>query len=180
MEKIRHLEKGEIVNGAYHSVFVIIYSRRKNKICKTITREIPGLLTIFRSDGRLGFPGGRSESKDLANVGIDMDSLKNTVIRETQEEIGYDITQRDHLKFESSTLIGKNQITTFSYLVTDMELNTIYREYTNIIGDSFNDDELFGLNRLYFPNSSIKKNILKQNFKPSARNDIEALLTAYF
>lgn len=180
MQKFKFFKEGEYAKGANHSVFVTIYSRRKEKITRSIVREIPGVLVIFRSDGRLGLPGGRSEKKDLINNKISTESLKNTAIRETREEIGYNIPNRDLLKFESSILLGNNQITNFSYLVTDKELNEIYKRYSNSINTFFNEDEVFGLNRLYFKNSNIKRNIFKQNFKAVAKYQIESLINKYF
>lgn len=180
MEKIKYLKEGEFVKGASHSVFVTIYSRRREKIAKSIIREIPGVLVIFRSDGRLGLPGGRLEKKDLVNNRMSIESLKNTAIRETREEIGYNIPNKDLLKFESSILRGENQITNFSYLVTDKELNDIYKGYSDTINKFFNEDEVFGLNRLYFKNSNIRRNIFKQNFKAVAKHQIESLIDKYF
>ena len=180
MKKFKYLNEGEFVKGANHSVFVTIYSRRKEKITRSIVREVPGILVIFRSDGRLGLPGGRLENKDLVDNKVSVESLKNTVIRETREEIGYEIPNRNLLKFESSILLGNNQITNFSYLVTDKELNEIYKKYSNTINKFFNEDEVFGLNRLYFKNANIKRNIFKQNFKAVAKYQIESLISKYF
>lgn len=177
----KKLNDDEFLDDAFQSVFVIIYSRKREKITKSIIREIPGIITIFRSDGRLGFPGGRMEIKDLDEENIkSISSLRNTAIRETKEEIGYTIKNKDKLKLESNILVGKNQIVTFSYLISDNELNELYKNYSKIIGSFYNNDEIFGINRLYFTNESVKKNILKQNFKPSCKVEIENLISKYF
>ena len=60
---MKNFEEGEILENVNHSVFITIYSRKIKKI-KSIKREIPGVIVIFRSDGRLGFPGGKVESTD--------------------------------------------------------------------------------------------------------------------
>lgn len=180
MEKFKYLNENEFNKNTSHSVFVTIYSRRKEKITRSITREVPGVLVIFRSDGRLGLPGGRVEDRDLIGNIVTTDGLRNAAVRETREEIGYNIPNKSLLKFESSILLGSNQITNFSYLVTDKELNEIYKRYSDTINKFFNEDEVFGLNRLYFKNSNIARNIFKQNFKAVAKQQIENLITKYF
>lgn len=179
-ERYKKLKEGFFIRNASQSVFVIIYSRKKEKISKSITREIPGILTIFRSDGRIGIPGGRLEYKDLVDCKVCNESLKNTAIRELKEEIGYEIKNPERLKFESSLLYGENQITTYSYLVSDEELNEIYKNYNNVIGSYYNDKEIFGLMRLYLSTDSVKDNIMKQNFKSSVRGEILNIMNKYF
>lgn len=176
---MKNFEEGEILENVNHSVFITIYSRKIKKI-KSIKREIPGVIVIFRSDGRLGFPGGKVESTDYEGK-LTTDGLKNAVIRETYEEIGYKIKNKDLIKFESSTLINKNhQITSFSLLVTDEELNNIYRNYSNHVDTYYCKTEIYGINRLYFSDSRVKANILNQNFKSIAKYEMDHLLKKYF
>lgn len=177
---MKHLKEDQIIKGINHSVFITIYSRKIKKI-KSIKREVPGLLVIFRSDGRLGLPGGKVEKSDYDGDELTTGGLKNAIIRETLEEIGYKIKNKELLKFEDSVLINKNhQITSFSLLITDEELNQIYKNFNNHIETYYCNKEIYGLNRLYFTDSKVKNNILKQNFKSMAKKEIENLLDKHF
>lgn len=173
------LNENEFIKGATQSVFVSIYSRKTEKI-KSVKKDIPGILIIFRSDGKLGLPGGRMESRDLIDNKLSTESLKETAIRETREEIGYEIKNKELLKWESSILINKNnQITNFSYLVTDEELNKIYKDYNKTINKYYNEKEIYGLNRVYLTANNIN-NILNNNFKLLAKNELIKIIRKYF
>lgn len=169
--KMRKVEEDEIYQDLKQSVFVMIIARCKRHITKTIIKEYPGIITIFRSDGKIGFPGGGLEQKDVSNNIITNEDLKNTVIRECIEEIGYEIKFRNNLKKFTSYVGNGYQVTSFIYFVTEIELNNIYENYHNVIGRKFNSDEIFGLNKLIITNRKIYNEILKQNFKTTSKKD---------
>lgn len=167
------VEDNKIYQNARHSVFVMIVARCKRHVTKNITKEYPGVITIFRSDGKIGFPGGGVEKSDIQGNIITEDDLKNAAIRECKEEIGYEIKFKNNLKTFSSYIGSNNyQITSFVYMVTESELNNIYENYHNIIGGKFNSEEIFGLNKLIISNKRIYEEVLKQNFKSTAKKDL--------
>ena len=173
---MRKVRNDFIDQNSRQSVFVMIVARCKKHVTKNIVKEYPGILTIFRSDGRLGFPGGGQEKSDIKGDIITEDDLKTTAIRECKEEIGYEIKFRNNLKKFSSYISNNNyQITSFVYFVTEEELNSIYENYHNNIGSKF-ADELFGLNKLLISTKHIYEEVLRQNFKSTAKKDLIELI----
>lgn len=179
-KEIIQIKNGIIKQDFNQTVFVTFLSREKQKIGSFI-REIPIFLFIWRSDGRLGFPGGKLDMKkdNPNNKDIDIEILKNTAIREIKEEIAYDIKNREHLKLSSSMLYRNNQINNFIYFVSKNEMLNIYKNFYNSI-DSIYSDEIFGLNMVKFTNEYVRKEIMKQSYKATCKIEINKILEKYF
>ena len=177
---ITEITNGIILQDAYQSVFVTFLARGKRKI-RSVIKEIPIFLIIWRDDGRFGFPGGRYDEKDSYKKGIiTINDLKRTAIREVKEEIGYRINNMDNLKLSSSMLYKNNQITNFIYFVTEKEMLNIYSNYYKNIKNIECREECFGLNMVYIYNEYVLKEIMRHNFKATCKMEINKILETHF
>lgn len=177
---IIEIKDEKILQDKYQSVFVTFLARQKKKI-KSVVKEIPIFLIIWRDDGRFGFPGGRYAEKDSYKPGIiTINDLKRTAIREVKEEIGYKIPSLDNLKLSSSMLYKNNQITNFVYFLTEKEMLNIFSNYYKNINNIQCREECFGLNMVYIHNEYVLKEIMKHNFKATCKMEINKILETHF
>lgn len=179
------LDKGLVDKKAKHCVFASIctygipYEKKINDKIKGKIKRIPMVLMQFRWDHQLGFPGGKVDKGDYTEVDrvdniVRIDTLKNALSRELDEEININYINKDKLTLMSTYYCTKNNvyIHNFNYLVSK---NVYTRIYKNSITADTILQENCGCINVHLSNcydNTFNRNMLQNKFAATALNEL--------
>lgn len=161
MQRISNCSMGR-ERGLVDRVFCLIY-------CKDIVDEANKdkyslVLAQMRSDGKMGFPGGKVEQHH--------NNLIDALLDELKEEIGLIDVDLNKLKHSATFANENRQITTYKYEVSYDEFKQIYLNSKNAMHFF---EENMGCVMLKIHESSIK-NIYKQFFCGTGKSELKILI----
>ena len=134
MDKYIELDSTSLDASKQHCVFASIFCKNGTPYYKKVDKKDIRMSIAFmqmRWDGSIGFPGGKvSKEEIIENNGIvDVNLLKNTLIRELKEEINIEdnFIKKNYLKHLTTFIDGNYVIHNFSYEITYEEMIKLYQ-----------------------------------------------------
>lgn len=136
MDKYIELDSTSLDSTKQHCVFASIYCKDGKPYYKKVTNKNDSNISIvfmqMRWDGSIGFPGGKVSKEEVmeSNGQVTIELLKNTLIRELQEEIDIkdNYIKKNKLKHLSSFIDDLYIIHNFSYEITYNEMIELYEQ----------------------------------------------------
>lgn len=142
-----------------NGVFIILYCESENKEYNYEHK----VLMSMRWDNTLGFIGGKVDNNE---------SLKEALLRETKEEINYDLDTTKVKHLISYNLNGFG-IHSYTLKITTEEMFKIKNNYLKA---SHSEEEINGLCVLNIKKGELNKNLLKNNFCATSKLELKKLI----